>query len=322
MCASQSTILSSRCKKAAEILKVSEKQVSDALSEAGIEQSEDGAKLLEASTTTEAVLAEEVLNSLGPKLKRSAAAAVLKGRDPFSQAEGPATESGSSGSTKTWTMDGSKEVLQSLVPVSQWKDRQVLEAFNKDREEHLERELDRRAKGQRFIVLETPEDDDIDRGNEPIDIELSLQLLKKTRRMKIPTIIPGNDQKIRPVYRISELNVDERVVELCPICGDILFRGYCEPCQISWQDVSDNARAFTALIVREGKINAHSFSDKKALVGNAVNGVSQLRKVWPSIDVKYRELKASDNLPRLKMVKNLPAEQVQDPFHTAGNRSY
>lgn len=312
--------LSSRCEKAAQILGISEQQVSDALVKAGIEQSDDGAKLLDASTTTESVLAEEVLADLGPKLKRSAAAAILKGRDPFSSTEESSTATSSSGTTQTMAWDGTKEALKSLVPVSQWKDRDVLEAFDKDRESQFEQELDRRAKGQRFIVLESG-DEDASRGNEPIDIELSLQLLKKTRRMKIPTIIPGNDQKVRPVYRVTELNIDERVVELCPVCREILFKGYCEACQINWQDVNDNARAYTALIVEEGMINTRSFSDKKALIGNAMNGVPQLRKAWPSADMKYRELKASDNLPKLKMVRSLP-EKIQDPFHTAGNRSY
>lgn len=316
--------LSTRIQKAAETLGIEESDLMSALSDAGVENNDDGLRLLEANTTTEEVIVEDVLASVGPKLKRRAAAAILKGKDPFSPtAKEQATVTGSTSSenAKVFNIDGSAEAFRSLIPISQWKDRELLEAFDKDREARLEEELERRSKGQRFLVLKSSAED-VDPGTEPIDIETSLQLLKKTRRMKIPTIIPGPDNKVYPVYRLSELNMDERVVELCPICGEILFRGYCEPCELNWSDVEDSARAFVALVVQEGKLNTKSASDRRALLGDAVKGVMQLRQVWPSVEGRYRELKLTDNLPRLKMVKSLPAEQVKDPFHPSGHRQY
>lgn len=318
----QNPALAARVSQASKVLGVEESVLAKSLADAGVDDTDMGINILDAKTTTEDSLLQDVLGTEGykdiPTLKKRAAASVLKGEDPFGEhakKEVPVKESSdNSPGLSRETADAVKDVIHSLKGISTLKDQDLLEMFDKDREPQVEDELNRRAKGQRFIVLKSSSTKEEDIGSEPIDIETSLILLRKSRRIKIPTIIPGPDGTIVPVYKLDDLHMDERIVELCPICGDILFRGYCEKCQVNFSDIALEPRQFIKLVVDSGRLNVKSYTDRKAVVADAIKGIGRLRQVWPSVEPKFRELKMSENLPRLKMVRNLPSEQPADPF--------
>jgi mRNA-degrading endonuclease YafQ of YafQ-DinJ toxin-antitoxin module len=329
-----------RVQKAAEILKTKQSVVEKALEVVGIEIDDDLAdSLLDAESTTEKMLSDEITKVMSattedhvdPKPARVAAAvAVLKGRDPFKKADaetsGKAEDTkvflDSSGSTLTETM-GKIAVALSVdnrLP-SQLKDHELLARYVAERDYECERELDLRAKGQPFIVLK-----DVGKhepGKEPIDVEESLALLKRARRGKVNnTIVPYGD-KVANVYRVTELNMDDRKVELCPICGESLYKGYCEKCEMSFQTIGKFERAYMKLIVdHSGRFQRDSFADRKALHASAVKGLDDLRSTWPSMSKLFDDLKESDDLPKLVIIGNRPSRRVADPFHVAGNRSY
>jgi len=321
----QATPLSIRVSKASEVLKVPEDKILKCLDDMGISDDAVGLKLLEAATTTELDLDSALTGSFENEtkhLQRKAAAAILKGKDPFDdKPEVKVTASDGSPHESASVAETVAKAFKESRPIEQLKDREVLEIFAEDHDAAAERVLDQRAKGQRFIVLKS-KDDDTEPGDEEIDIEESLKLLKKSRRMKIPTMIPGPGNKIYHVYKLSELDMDERVVEICPICREVLFRGYCESCQINFSDVGEESRAYMYLVVDEGGIRTDSFGDRKALFASAIKGLNDLRQTWPSVEPKFRSLKLADDLPRLKMVKNLPSDRMADPFHLSGNRNF
>jgi len=180
----QATPLSSRVSKASKILKVPEDRILECLDGLGIEDSDVGLQLLDAVTTTtvdlESALSDTFMDDTKP-LQRKAAAAILKGQDPFGK--GPkvkGTVSEGKPHESTQVLETVVQTLRDFRPIEQYKDRELLEIFDRDREEAAELVLDRRAKGQRFIVLKAV-DGNADLGQEPIDIEQSLQLLKKSR---------------------------------------------------------------------------------------------------------------------------------------------
>jgi len=338
--------LRDRIQKAAEILKVNPSQVEVALDIIGIEVGDDFSEsLIDAESTTEEMLSKEIAKVMSyttgedhvePKPARLAAAvAYLKGRDPFKKNEKEPVVLASSDESgvgltvpapeSSITMSVLEKVTAALTvdnrPPSQLKDRELLERYVRERDYECERELDLRAKGQPFIVLKDSEKREP--GKEPIDVEESLALLKRARRGKVnSTIVPYGD-KVANVYRITELNMDDRKVELCPICGEALYKGYCEKCSLNFQVVGKDERAYMKLIVdHSGRFQKDSFADRRALHASGVKGLDDLRSTWPSMSKLFDELNETGDLPKLVIIENRPPRTIADPFHVAGNRSY
>ena len=76
------------------------------------------------------------------------------------------------------------------------------------------------------------------------------------------------------------------------------------------------------LVVNCEKFNVKSHSDRKAVHASASKNLSDMRITWPSISPTFDDLKATNSLPKLRMIKNMPAVQVADPFHVSGNRAF
>lgn len=295
----------------------------------GIEDDEFGEKLIDAETTTDDMIHDALgksLADLSPKPARMAAAvAVLKGRDPFGEGNptkgGPTVTLDASASTGNLGADIVVKHLESMRPIPQLKDLELLERYVAERDFEVEQELNRRVKSQPFIILK--DDGRVEPGKELIDVEASMDLLKRARKGKVNnTVVPYGD-KFANVYRITELNMDERKVELCPVCGESLYKGYCAKCELNFQIVGKHERAYIKLIVdNSGRFQKDSFSDRRALHASAVKGLDDLRNTWPSMSKLFDDLKEADDLPRLVIIEHRPSRTIADPFHVAGNRSY
>ena len=284
--------------------------------------------LLDASTTTEEFLLDElktksftsqqgtiVVSKTVPVLKLRAAVSILKGNDPFNKA--PEVVSNTEPvSAVTAVIDALKE----QQPIEQRKDKELLEMYVKDRSIESENELDKRSKHRRFIVLKPGK---YEPGKEEIDIDNSLDLLKKSRKMVIPEVVSLEAGKLRPTYYITSLNLQDRIIEHCPICNSILFNGYCEACDIDFKSIGIEERAYVRLITEKGSFDKKSYADRKAVLASASKGIEDLKLTWPSIAIRFDELKATDALPKLKFIKPTISEQKVDPFYRSeGNRSY
>jgi len=269
-----------------------------------------GLSLLNASSTTIDDLVQ-ILSQKFPEVKRiplKGAAAALKGSDNVLPQEPP---SGPSMQVKA------DEALKMMRPIAQWEDRMLLETFAKTRDSELEQELDRRAQRNKFVVLKPGK---YEPGKEEINLETSLQLLKTARKRTTPGTIPNGDI-FSTVYRITELDPTDRIIELCPICGETLYQGYCEKCQSSFLGVDDDSRSYVKLIVGSSNFNPKSFSDRKAVIVSARKGIEDLKHSWPSLAQAFDEAKLTNSLPKLRVITNRPST-VADPFHVDGNRSF
>jgi hypothetical protein len=315
------TTISARIEKAAENLKVPTEKIQEILKAHDISNDEEGLKYLNSKIVTLEMLEEiftEILCEIKP-LKIKAAVMFLKGEDPFE--EEIKSEEIPSGSVEVSNIINSSivEFIQANKPIANLRDDELLNMWAKNRDEAYAQELTKRSKGQAFVVLKpgkhTP-------GKEEIDIELSLELLKSSRKRINPSIIPYVGNTFASVYKISELNIDDRIIETCPICGEILWKGYCSNCESNFAGVGDDERSFVKLVVDSGKINPKTVSDRKALVVSASKGIDDLIITWPSIRKEFEELKATGNLPKLRRIADRPSQTPVDPFHVSGNRSF
>lgn len=306
-----------RVSKAAELLAVKPESLTKTLEDAGIKNDSTGVSLLEASTTDlediisilKAVNAGKSVNSQFPVLKLKAAASILKGSDPFEKKEMDIHSDLSNHYIETV-----EDIVKSTRPLEQQNDRELLERYAKDRENSIEQELHKRAKQQNFIVLKQGK---FEPGKEEIDIEMSLDLLKTARKRTNPSMV-SIEGRVVPVYKIIELNLDDRIMELCPFCGESLYKGYCQKCNLNFSGIGDDERSYLNLIA--GSANLSSISDKKAIVVSAIKGIEDLKQTWPSVVKEFDERKMTENLPKLRIIANRPSQA--DPFFQDGNRSF
>ena len=244
-----------RVQNSAEVLSVDQKTLLEDLSEAGI--TETRAFLLDYPTTTVEdlyVILKRLNVSRSPSnLQLKAAAGILKGDLPvidMDRINEIKTET-----VKTLDRLYDKSGCPSFTandsiylhldeqgrigqPIQQMTDHDLLVRYAEDRDFATSWELQRRSRNQPFIVLKSPigKPGDLDLtepGHEEIDLKMSLELLKTCRKKGTPdNITSAQTGYMVPVYRISELDMTNRIIELCPICKDqvVLNRGYCPEC--------------------------------------------------------------------------------------------
>ena len=70
-----------------------------------------------------------------------------------------------------------------------------------------------------------------------------------------------------------------------------------------------------------GNFDVNSYSDRKAVFASASKGLEDLKTTWPSLIQKFEELKATNSLPKLRVLSSRPTT-IKDPFFMDGNRSF
>lgn len=309
----------SRAEKAAGILSIPTADMLDLVKELfGVEDNDFGVQLLDADTTEEEYICQVLGGQLlsgdkkNSELKIKAAAAFLKGRDPFAKKE-EGIQEGMAKVSSTSEGQALAGLLKSMRTVDSMSDRELLEEFSKDPDHKTEQELNKRSGGQFFVVLkEGTEGKDCQ-----IDINSSLSLLKKTRKMVVPSMIPHPEDpnKIIEIYRITQLNPEDSIVELCPFCDEIMYKGYCPKCNANFAGVGDEERAYVRLASEKETFDVKSASDRRAILVDAMKGLEELRKNWPGSSIRFRELKALGDLPKLRKKRTLPSVKMADPFN-------
>jgi hypothetical protein len=308
-----STPLSARVQKASEILGVDPEKIMTALASEGIDDSPQGIMILDSPTTNLGDI-NNILFSVdkalqGKNLKVRVAAAIIKDAD----CERPRNETVVNNNLSGQSI---ADALKAVRPIQQWNDRELLEKYAQDRDPEIEQELHKRANSRHFVVLKKGK---FEQGKEEIDIENTLELLKLARKKVTPSFIPiPGTTIVAPVYFITELNMADRMVELCPICGESLFKGFCEKCQVNFSGIGDDERAYVKLIADSDDINSRT--DRKDVVTSASKGLEDLKTTWPTLAPKFDELKLTNNLPRLRIISSRP--NTMDPFFVDGNRTF
>jgi len=316
----QTTPFLDRVVKTSEILSVEQKSIIEDLKIAGIEDSPVGIAILDSETTTIEDLVGVLKAGCGsdvPFLKLKAAVSALKGNSLTKTTTPP--------ERKYPVIDADSqiqtiaEVIKANRPLDQWSDRELLERYVKDREYEVEQLLHRRAKQQNFVVL-VPSETKYEPGKEVLDINSCLELLKASRKRVNPSMLPI-DGKILPIYKITELNPEDRIVELCPICGETLYKGYCEKCMSNFSGLGDDELAYIKLVADSHYFKDDSYSDRKAVINSAKKGLGDLKTTWPGLAQKFDNLKLTNSLPKLRVIMTRPSD-VADPFFQNGQRAF
>jgi hypothetical protein len=307
--------LTPRIAKAAQFLGVTPEVLTAILNAGGISNDDLGKEILDAEYTTTEILKGIFFSQAGelkdlPVLRISAAINTLKTSDKAPVAALPPVTD-----TVASTV---LAALQANKRPAEMKDRELLEAFIQDRDPEVEQELAKRANNRRFIVLVPGK---YEPGKEVIDVEKSLQLLKMARKNEVPTMAPFEGTVLQ-VYRITELNPEERKTEICPFCGQALFQGYCEKCELDFGGIGMDERAYLKLITDKPSFKCESHSDRKAAHASAIKGLEDLKKTWPSVVQEFEDKKLTNTLPQLVFMKPTPSTRKMDPFAVASNRSY
>ena len=308
----------SRIEKASEILKVDTSTIKIPLETIGISDDGLGIQLLEAETTTEDMLKKVITEhsaSVLPLARLSAAICILRGQDPFLKKNQPEN------------ITSTDALLKNMIPLAQRKDRDLLESFILEEDSFIQEELHKRACGKPFIVMG---------NNNEISLDISLELLKKARKGEnIPNIIPIGGYRISRalVFPIQKFRKENRVQEESPLIpNQALFDGYCEVTDEDFKTIEIEARQFMRLVVdytnssefknsKFHSFNLKSFSDRKALMVSASNGIEDLRRTWPSVALIFDDKKEMGTLPSLKIVNPI-VRKKSDPFHQNGNTTY
>lgn len=299
---------SDRVSESSELLSVNTTDLVSDLEKSGITSDSTGESLLDAPTTTiedlVCVMEKGCANGI-PNLKLKAAASILKGNSlaerkiPESQNKMPVIKAEEE--KKTFA-----ELLKEQRPIANWSDYELIERYAKEREHRIEQELNKRAKQQNFVVLKEGK---FDPGKEEIDIDATLDLLKNARKRTNPSTIPHGNKFVQ-VYKITELNFDDRIIEFCPICNETLYKGFCEKCMSNFQGVGDDERAYVKLIVDSGNFSADSIADRRHMIISAKKGLEDLKITWPSLVKEFDELKLINNLPKLRLILNRPSTTI------------
>jgi len=297
-----------RVEKSAKILKINTKKLTQTLQENGV----DDIELLDASTTShndiQGIL-RNIEELVAPILKIKAAAAILKGEDPFGKVsqivELPKKE----------TNHSLVDLIKSQRPVTQWSDEEVLNKYIETDDEQYESELQRRSKNRRFIILK-------EGTQEEVDVDASLVMLKRARKEDIPSFITGENKKVIRIYKVEAYHIANRVRYESPLRpGVMLFDGFCQVSNQNFKNVDDPARKFLRLIhTIEG---TQSRLEETKLVDIAESeGVDGLGRIYPEILDQYMELSTTDSLPSLKVIAPVETRQADPFYQKSGNRKY
>lgn len=309
-----------RIAESSKILGIPRSILKKTLQEIGVTADDSGAALLQSTAVTVDYLEHELSAALQentkqkiPALKVRVASDVLKNgsvaeKEAQKEKEVELIKEKIPGKEFTETI---AQLIGAQRPIKNWKDEELLTSYAETRDEEIALELNRRANGHPFIVLQSGETAS---ETAKINISVSMDLLKRARKNIVQNSIAVEGGPV-PVYKINELDPQSLTAEVCPVCGERdLYRGYCDKCMISFENVSEEEKAFIYLVVRQGLISKDSLSDKQAILKLAAEGIDSLRKQWPTVSKTFDQLKASDDLPKLKRRRSTPA-QFKDPFN-------
>jgi len=206
------------------------------------------------------------------------------------------------------------ELIKSSKPASQWRDRDLIEAYNIDSDGEISDELKKRSDGQAVVVFS-------DENAGIVDVEITGDLLRQSRRRQLPKIYK-KDGKVYKLYVVGDF--PSEIYEESPLApGTLLFNGNCEVCGMDFSGVSKEARQFLRVAYNEEATPKEN--DRIAMLGlvaAAKSGVEELRRIFPEVGIVYDELAKTDELPSLKSVNAVENKsENSDPFGR-GNQRY
>jgi hypothetical protein len=290
---SQATSLSARIEKASKTIEVyfehPDSYIEETLKHLGVDDTEIGLATLEDYVSYEdfSELFNQRTNNKVPLPRLKMLWAILK------------PEKKPTNVTPTSSENSSLEMLvKTIKPIQQWSNQDLLEQYSKDGQYAVHDELVRRSKG-RFVII-------FGDNNGDVDIENSMNMLKKAQFQDTPQIYKLKSGDIREVYRVGEFPLS--VLHECPLHKDVLLLdGYCEECATHWDTSDQEKNVFLRMAFEQDTVFAKIHSDKE---------FSELIKLFPKVYLKYKTLAEEGKLPSLK--RRISKSKDGDPFRVVG----
>lgn len=289
-----------RIKEASKVMRVKEEDLTSILDDLGVVVEDDDAiQILESSLDMQET--RDGLLKKGVKPARlNAGWMILLGREFPYKPSGPTLSNPGT--------DGLVELIKSQRPATQWKNEELLEAYNEDCPEDVISELTRRAKDEPVIVF---------KDDNSVDVEASLSLLKRVRSgLKVTDVYivknPDGTQNVARTCRVNEWPM--RQVEECPVHSDVILAdGFCERCQATWKSIPEPVRQAVRIasdlnFVGKG-MAIHSLIEELEQKGSEV-----LFKI-PKVKLAFEDMKADGDLPKLKRRLSKDKKNADPFFH-------
>jgi len=282
--------LECRVSKAAEVMKITEEAVYQALSELGVDkEDEDAISLLEADTTREADAKEAFKSTKVKPARFSAGWQVLKGRVK----------------KENIILEDNSSLLEALKPVGRMSDKELLEKYGPESSSEIIDELLKRSNGRPFVIYKS--------DNETIDLERTLEHLRIARRRETSPVCIVDGEEVR-VYTVNQFPMT--YVEECPFhAGTILTNGYCDKCHNTWEGISDEVRVAANVALVRGMVSTGNLMDIATLIVRLrQHGIDELKKV-PSFSRIYSEMQEDGTLPKLRKRISVSRNGKLDPLN-------
>lgn len=200
------------------------------------------------------------------------------------------------------------KLVNDIRPLANWSDREVLQAYVDSPTEDLEAQLMVRSKGRRFVITNPP-------GSDSIDIEQSLNMLKRARKEELPEFYRTADGSVVYIYRINELNRKSRTRHICPVCNGILFEDHCGHCDIHFGGFAKRQRQFISFALT----NESNIKNVDTFIELVKSGVNVALQRYPSLAKKFNDAEMDDVLPKLtKVERPSSGTSYGDPFKVRG----
>lgn len=210
--------------------------------------------------------------------------------------------------------DAIKGVVDASKSPSQQKDEPIIEAYGIDCSGEILDEFKKRAGGKAVVAFE-------DESTGTVNVEITLEVLRQSRRRNLPKIYKNGDN-VYKLYTVGDF--PSEIYEESPLApGKLLFNGYCDETEMNFSNVSKEARQFLRVAYNKNKTPGNS--DRMAMLGlvsAAEKGISELKKLFPTVGIDYDGLAKTDDLPSLKRTSSdeTSTEGASDPF--GGNKRF
>lgn len=293
--------LSTRVDQSAKIMKVDPKVVWEKLAILGIDNDDESLTLLDSEMTQEGDARRVFVETapIIPIVRFKAGWAIMKGKADAKPTSLTAADYNANGSDL-------KQILDAMKTPAQMSDGELLKQYSPTASSNIIDELKQRSNDRAFIVFDEA------KGNDTVDVETSLKLLRIARRQETPATYKVGAKLCR-VHRLGEFPMV--FVEECPIHPDVLLvEDYCEKCLESFEGISYDDRVLIRVAKNINAIDVSNLAKIHELLENVKSNGSEYLLSIPVVQLTYSELKAEGRLPNLRRKFSASRNGKADPF--------
>lgn len=187
--------------------------------------------------------------------------------------------------------------VESHRPKSDLSDDELISRYTEDDTEVAEI-LRKRTHGRPCIVFNV---------DGSVNNDLSLKLIRIAKKQTTPAQYVADSGIAYRVLRAGTFPV--KPVDESPVCpGVSLIDGYCPDSETNWTGIPLDCRILARLYILSQMGGRLTNREMKHLAKDAALGVDLFRKEYPSVALRYDELRETGKLPDLKISPNAESE--------------